>query len=131
MADKALIVDDSPSILFSISTILAKTHLEVLTASSAEDALARLKAGLRPRLMITDLRMGPMDGVALIRETRKIQGLQFIPILMLTTESQPEKRQEAKQAGGTGWWSSRSTARNCCSWSPSSRRGAEHACGNA
>ncbi|MBB4196854.1 two-component system sensor histidine kinase/response regulator [Rhodoblastus sphagnicola] len=103
MTDTVLIVDDSPSIRFSISTILSKTHLDAQTASSAEEALSLMQAGLRPHILITDLHMGPMDGVELIRQTRKIPGLQFIPILMLTTESHRAERQEAKDAGGTGW----------------------------
>jgi two-component system chemotaxis response regulator CheY len=47
--------------------------------------------------------MGAMNGIELIRRVRKLPGLQFIPILMLTTESQQDKRNEAKSAGATGW----------------------------
>jgi two-component system, chemotaxis family, chemotaxis protein CheY len=44
-----------------------------------------------------------MDGIALVREVRKMASLRFIPVLMVTTESQQAKRMEAKAAGATGW----------------------------
>lgn len=44
-----------------------------------------------------------MDGITFIKEVRKKPGFRFLPILMLTTESKQEKRQEAKKAGATGW----------------------------
>ena len=52
---------------------------------------------------ITDLNMGAMNGIELIKEARKIPALRFVPILMLTTESQTARRQEAKAAGASGW----------------------------
>jgi two-component system chemotaxis response regulator CheY len=62
-----------------------------------------LKGGLRPDLVITDFHMGAMNGIELVREVRKMAGLQFIPVLLVTTESQQEKRNDAKAAGATGW----------------------------
>jgi two-component system chemotaxis response regulator CheY len=47
--------------------------------------------------------MPGMDGIELIRKIRKEPGCRFFPILMLTTESQAEKRAEARAAGATGW----------------------------
>ena len=44
-----------------------------------------------------------MNGIELVREVRKMSKLRFIPVLMVTTESQQEKRLEAKAAGATGW----------------------------
>jgi two-component system chemotaxis response regulator CheY len=103
MSVTALIVDDSATMLMSISGILAKAGLKVEQASSGEEALGKLQAGLKPKLMITDLNMGKMNGIELIRAARKTPGMMFTPILMLTTESQQDKRQEAKSAGATGW----------------------------
>ncbi|MDR3374192.1 MAG: response regulator [Ancalomicrobiaceae bacterium] len=103
MAGTVLIVDDSPTMLLSIDGILSRTGLKVEKAVSGEEALAKLKSGLNPRLMITDLNMGAMNGIELIRSARKVPGMQFTPILMLTTESQQDRRNEAKSAGATGW----------------------------
>jgi two-component system chemotaxis response regulator CheY len=54
-------------------------------------------------LIITDLNMPVMDGLALIRGLRAQAAYKFTPILMLTTESQESKKQEGKAAGATGW----------------------------
>ena len=103
MATTIMIVDDSPTMLMSIEGILSKAGLGVVKAASGEEAVTTLQGTTKPNLLITDLNMGAMDGIELIRRVRKLPGLQFIPILMLTTESQQEKRNEAKSAGATGW----------------------------
>lgn len=103
MTGTVLIVDDSPTMLLSIDGILSRAGLQVEKATSGEEALAKLQSGLRPKLMITDLNMGRMNGIELIRNARRLAGMQFAPILMLTTESQQDRRNEAKSAGATGW----------------------------
>ncbi|SFL87801.1 response regulator [Methylobacterium pseudosasicola] len=103
MATTIMIVDDSPTMLMSIEGILNKAGLGVVKAASGEEAVTTLQGGTKPNLLITDLNMGAMNGIELIRRVRKLPGLQFIPILMLTTESQQDKRNEAKSAGATGW----------------------------
>ena len=54
-------------------------------------------------MLITDLNMPNMDGIQLIRHVRQDPKLKFVPIVMLTTESQDSKKQEGKNAGATGW----------------------------
>jgi two-component system chemotaxis response regulator CheY len=103
MAKKILIVDDSPTILMSMQNILERVGHAVTKAASAEEAVVLLKGGLKPDLVITDFHMGAMNGIELVREVRKMAGLQFIPVLLVTTESQQEKRTDAKAAGATGW----------------------------
>ncbi len=70
---------------------------------NGKEALSKLSSGKKPDLIITDLNMPIMDGITFIKEVRKKPGFRFLPILMLTTESKQEKRQEAKKAGATGW----------------------------
>ena len=100
---KVLIVDDSATMLMSLSEILQKAGFKVVTAVDGWEALNQFKAGTKPDLLITDLNMPGLNGIELIRETRKLPTFRFMPILMLTTESQQAKRQEAKAAGATGW----------------------------
>ena len=97
-----MLVDDSPTMLMSIQSVLAKAGMKVETAKDGQEALDRLKAGLKPNLIISDVNMPRLDGISFVREARKA-GLRFVPILMLTTESEQKKRDEAKQAGATGW----------------------------
>jgi two-component system chemotaxis response regulator CheY len=97
-----MLVDDSPTMLMSITAVLTKAGLKVETAKDGQEALDRVKGGLRPDLVISDVNMPRMDGISFVREARRA-GLRFAPILMLTTESEQTKRDQAKQAGATGW----------------------------
>ncbi|HSD37494.1 MAG TPA: response regulator [Rhodocyclaceae bacterium] len=100
---KILLVDDSATILLSISNILAKAGYEVEKAGNAAEALKTFDAGTKFDLLITDLNMPGMNGIELIGEVRKLPAYRFMPILFLTTESQQAKRAEAKAAGASGW----------------------------
>jgi len=97
------LVDDSTTLLMSMSAILEKAGFGVEKAVSGEDALKKLNAGIKPNLMITDLNMPGMDGISLIKEVKKLSQFRFMPILVMTTESQQNKRTEARSAGATGW----------------------------
>ena len=98
-----LIVDDSPTLLASMEGVLTRYGHAVEKAGSGEEALAKLKGGLKPRLGITDLNMGGMNGIEFIRQAKTVSGMAFTPMIMLTTESQQTKRDEAKKAGAAGW----------------------------
>ncbi|HEX8978788.1 MAG TPA: response regulator [Parasulfuritortus sp.] len=98
-----LCVDDSTTVLLSLSAILSKAGYGVEKAASAEEALGKLKGTLKPDLVITDLNMPGMNGIDFIKQVRLLPNLRFVPILFLTTESQQAKRAEAKAAGASGW----------------------------
>ena len=97
-----MLVDDSPTMLMSIQSVLSKAGFAVETAKDGQEALERLQTGLKPDLVISDVNMPRMDGISFVRAACR-SGLRFAPILMLTTESEQTKRTEAKQAGATGW----------------------------
>ncbi len=103
MGKTIMIVDDSPTMLLSLEGMLTKAGFAVAQAKSGEEALATLRGGTKPAMVITDLNMGAMNGIELIRSVRKLPGFQFMPMVMLSTESQQDKRNEAKSAGATGW----------------------------
>jgi len=99
---KIMLVDDSMTLLMSMQGVLKRAGFEVATASSGQQALREMGA-FSPDMVITDLNMPGMDGIEFIRETKKLANMRFKPMLMLTTESQQGKRDEAKQAGAMGW----------------------------
>jgi two-component system chemotaxis response regulator CheY len=101
MAKKILIVDDSPVIIMSLKQTLEMASYEVLAASDGAEALAAIKGGIKPDLIITDLNMPHMNGLDFIKNVRPL--MRFVPILILTTESEAAKREEAKKLGATGW----------------------------
>jgi two-component system chemotaxis response regulator CheY len=89
--------------LASLSSILAKAGVAVERACSGEEALGKLKQSPPLRLIITDFHMPGMNGVELIQRVRSIAAYRFLPILVLTTESDQAKRGLARTAGATGW----------------------------
>jgi two-component system chemotaxis response regulator CheY len=97
------LVDDSATILLSISNILAKAGFATEKASSGEEALKKFQAGVKVDLLMTDLNMPGINGIELIKEVRKLPNYRFMPILFLTTESQQSRKLEAKAAGASGW----------------------------
>lgn len=103
MAKRIMTVDDSPTVRQMLSFTLEDAGYEVLEAVDGLDALGKLTTGEKVHMLITDLNMPNMDGIELIRAVRKDPTYRFIPIIMLTTETQESKRQEGKEAGASGW----------------------------
>ena len=100
---KILMVDDSPTVLTSMRQIIGRGGYDVGECQSGEAALQKVAGGFRPDLVITDLNMPGMDGIALIQALRKVPACRFLPILVLTTESGQTQRDRARAAGATGW----------------------------
>jgi two-component system chemotaxis response regulator CheY len=103
MAKTILVVDDSVTMVMSLRSTLTLNGFQVESAGNGREALNKLEAGLKPDLIVTDVNMPVMGGMELIRKTRTMPGLRFIPILTLTTESELAQRNEGKLAGATGW----------------------------
>lgn len=102
MNKRILIADDSASMRQLVSFALRDAGFEVIESINGRDALSKMD-GTKIDLIVTDLNMPEMDGIELIRQVRRKPGYRFIPVIMLTTESQESKKQEGKQAGASGW----------------------------
>lgn len=102
MAASILAVDDSASMRQMVSFTLKGAGYDVVEAADGVEALniAKTKS---VNLVITDVNMPNMDGISLIRELRNLPSYKFTPLLMLTTESGADKKQQGKAAGATGW----------------------------
>lgn len=95
-------VDDSASVRQMVSFTLKQLGHHIVEAANGIDALKKME--LRPiDMLITDINMPELDGISLVKKVRANPAYRFIPIIMLTTESQAEKKQEGKAAGATGW----------------------------
>jgi two-component system chemotaxis response regulator CheY len=99
---RILAVDDSSSVRQMVSLTLRKAGYEVAEAVDGKDGLAKANGG-KFDLIVTDLNMPNVDGIQMIASVRKLPGYSFVPILMLTTESQAEKKDAGRKAGATGW----------------------------
>lgn len=102
MQKKILVVDDSDSIRKVVTFTLMQQGYAITEAVDGLDALEKIKQD-NFQLVLTDLYMPNMNGLALIKEIRAMDTYKYVPILFLTTENQIDKKQEAKKAGATGW----------------------------
>ncbi len=102
MAKMIMTVDDSSSIRQMVGFTLNEAGYDVMEAVDGKDALNKLN-GNPVNMLITDLNMPNMDGINLIKNVRSNPATKFVPIIMLTTESQAAKKTEGKAAGATGW----------------------------
>jgi two-component system chemotaxis response regulator CheY len=102
MGKKILVVDDSASMRQMVGFTLRGAGYEVVEAVDGRDGVSKLGSGPF-NMVLTDLNMPNLDGLGLIRAVRSSATHKFVPVIMLTTESQDEKKQEGKAAGATGW----------------------------
>jgi two-component system, chemotaxis family, chemotaxis protein CheY len=102
MAKTLLIVDDSASIRQVVSMTLKGAGYDVIEACDGVDALGKLK-GQKVNLIISDINMPNMDGLALLEAVKKQPAYKFTPFMMLTTETEQTKRERAKAAGAKAW----------------------------
>ena len=98
-----IFVDDSETALASTRMVTNSMPIEVKQYTQAQVALAEIKAGMTPDLIITDLNMPVMNGFEFLQELRKVPNTQRTPCLMLTTETKAELKQQGKALGLTGW----------------------------
>lgn len=97
-----LVVDDSTTMRQMVNFTLSGAGHKVVEAVDGDDAL-KVAEGKSIDLVITDINMPKVDGIALIKRLRSMPSFKFTPILTLTTESQEAKKLEGKAAGATGW----------------------------
>ena len=102
MSKLILTVDDSKTMRDMVAFTLKGAGFDVLEAVDGQDALSKV-AGKRVDVVITDINMPIMDGITLVKELRGQADFKATPILMLTTETDDDKRQQGKAAGATGW----------------------------
>lgn len=99
---RILAVDDSVSMRRMVAFTLKSAGFDV---AEAEDGQSALELARREKfnLVLADVNMPGMDGIELIRALRAEVDYKYTPLLMLTTESGLDKKQEGKAAGATGW----------------------------
>jgi len=102
MGKRVLVVDDSAAVRQSVAYVLDQAGYEIVQAGDGQEALTKLD-GQTFHLIITDVNMPNMDGIELTRNVRTLDSYKFVPVVVLTTESQQDKMDAGKEAGATGW----------------------------
>ena len=97
-----LAVDDSTTLRQMVTMTLKSSGHQVIEATNGKEALQAAQ-GKAVDLVLSDVNMPVMDGITLVKELRKLSSYRFTPILMLTTESSADMKQQGKTAGATGW----------------------------
>jgi len=98
-----LVVDDSSTMREIVSSYLSKHGFDVALATDGRDGLAQLKVDPGIKLVISDINMPNMDGLAMAEKIRNDLGNKSVHIIMLTTEDNPVMRERGRAIGVTGW----------------------------
>jgi two-component system chemotaxis response regulator CheY len=102
MTKTILTVDDSRTMRDMLNLALSEAGYRVVAAVDGAHGLDVLRAE-NPDIIITDINMPRLDGFGFIESVRSDLTYRSIPILVLTTENAPEKKDRARRAGATGW----------------------------
>jgi len=102
MSKRILTIDDSKTMRDMLMLTLAEAGFDVLQAVDGQDGLDVLVKE-QVDVVITDINMPRMDGYEVIRQPPRNPNHKSTPILVLTTESEMEKKNLAREAGATGW----------------------------
>ena len=102
MSTTILTVDDSRTMRDMLMLALSDAGYRVVQAEDGVHGLEVLRSEM-PQVVITDINMPRMDGFGFIENVRRSDRHRAIPILVLTTESDAEKKDRARKAGATGW----------------------------
>jgi two-component system chemotaxis response regulator CheY len=97
-----LTVDDSRTMRDMLKHSLVAAGFRVLQAEDGIDGLEVLKTET-PDVVVTDINMPRLDGFGFIEAVRRDTERRAMPVLVLTTEADAEKKKRAKDAGATGW----------------------------
>lgn len=97
-----LVVDDSASSRQLAASTLQDAGYETIMAVDGKDAMIKLISN-RVDLIISDLYMPNINGIEFTRKVRKSERFKYLPVIMMTTESQKDKVIEAINSGVTAW----------------------------
>jgi two-component system chemotaxis response regulator CheY len=103
MSKTILTVDDSRTMRDMLSVALIDAGYRVVQAVDGQHGLEVLGEHAAPDAIVTDINMPKLDGFGFIEGVRKDDRFRAVPILVLTTESDAQKRDRARRAGATGW----------------------------
>jgi two-component system chemotaxis response regulator CheY len=103
MAKTILIVDDSSSLRTVVRMALTRAGYDVLEAGDGLQGLKALDSAPKVNLIVSDVNMPNMDGIQFVTQVKQSPKHKFIPVIMLTTEGQEEKKNLGRQAGARAW----------------------------
>ena len=103
MAKKILMNDDSSMIRLIVSKAAKKAGYDIITATNGQEGLEKLSLNNDIDLILSDINMPIMGGLEMIKFIKENEKTQYIPIVMLTTESKEELKQQGRELGVKAW----------------------------
>lgn len=103
MSKKVLVVDDSATVRKQVRMALQGTDFEIVEAVDGVDGLEKATSADDLALIIADIHMPRMSGLDMLESLMANAAGKKVPVVMLTTEGQPELIRRAKDAGAKGW----------------------------
>lgn len=103
MSKTILVVDDSSSLRTVVKMALVRAGYDVIEAGDGREGLAALEKAGKVNLIVSDVNMPNMDGITFVTEVKKHPRHKFVPVIMLTTEGQDEKKNQGRAAGAKAW----------------------------
>ncbi len=103
VAKRILIIDDSASVRRQVSGVLSPAGFQVIEAADGVDGADRIRSQTDLALVICDVNMPRMNGLDMLDTLKGELAQRQLPVVMLTTEGQPEAMARAKKSGAKGW----------------------------
>jgi two-component system chemotaxis response regulator CheY len=103
MGKKILVVDDSATVRQQVGLALSQAGFEIVEAVDGLDGVDKINQVTDISLVICDVNMPRMSGLEMLEKFREDKKHATVPVVMLTTEGQPELVERAKKAGAKGW----------------------------
>ena len=102
MPKTILMVDDAMSMRGLVAMTLRNSGYQVVEASDGVDALKKI-GNQKVNMVVTDFNMPNMNGIELIKNLKADPQYKFLPVVVLTTESEDGKKQQGQMAGAKAW----------------------------
>ncbi|MFZ5889678.1 MAG: response regulator [Myxococcota bacterium] len=103
MAAKILIIDDSASVRRQVSTILTTEGFDIIEAADGIEGSAQIRENSDIALVLCDINMPRLNGLDMLESLSDVISKKALPVVMLTTEGEPEAMTRARRAGARGW----------------------------
>lgn len=103
MGKKVLIIDDSASVRRQVSGVLSQAGFDVVEAADGVAGAEQIRAQQDLSLVICDVNMPKLSGLDMLESIAGEIASRALPVVMLTTEGQPEAMARAKRSGAKGW----------------------------
>jgi two-component system chemotaxis response regulator CheY len=103
MPKKVIVIDDSATVRQQVAVALSQAGFEVIEAADGDEGVEVIGRNADAAMVICDVNMPRMNGLELLEAVKKDGKNANLPVLMLTTEGQPQLIERAKKSGAKGW----------------------------